>query len=160
MEQYAVDFAKLTKPQQALLQDLSATQLGRELHYTRGERGRTTVTVRNTAYQPRTADALKEAGYLEPIMLLHDEPKKGEVFAVYRLSPKGWNILGVPVRERTRATIVYDSFKAWCEEKEKAAPVQHHHHHKTKSDFTRAKITKSDRKARRKRERASRRANR
>jgi hypothetical protein len=89
----------LTQPQYDLLSHLGSTETGLELEFVRHERGRTSVLVGDRKFQPRTAEALIEQCLLEVIATVDDDPKPGETFLVCRLSPAGWNAIGVPVKD-------------------------------------------------------------
>lgn len=101
---------KLTEPQYDLLSFMGSTDYGQELHFVNGERGRKTIEIGNEPnrrkFQVRTAEALLEAGLIEDSETINpNRPVNpiGRIDRVCRLTAKGWNALGVPVREAPAA---------------------------------------------------------
>lgn len=164
----------LTEPQFDLLSHLGSTETGLEMEFVRGERGRTSVRVGDRTFQPRTARALVDANLVEMIAVMHDEPKDGEVFEVWRLSPSGWNALGIPVQDTPAPEAIEINDYTAKKDAENDAPLRVSDlevleqpklsespcGQSYRARYTNKHRCRADEKARRKRERASRRINR
>lgn len=156
----------LTEPQSDLLRRMGLKLTGFDLHYVRGERGRTSIAIENQtdtkAIQPRTAEALLLQGYIETVARSDDDMREGQVFQICRLSPKGWTEIGIPVPEAACTKQVV-SVADYFAKRNAPAPVVHADDACGQSE--RVKCTNKNRqraaeRKRRKQERQSRRLNR
>jgi hypothetical protein len=161
----------LTEPQSNLLRAMGLKLTGFDLHYIRGERGRTSVSVNGKSFQPRTADALIQSGHIEVVAEsdVSELSAPGEIFKICRLAPKGWREIGLPIEDREPPVVFevvdyLEQVARKADAEDAKAPVPEPPPDAC-GQSDRAKLTNKNRhrdheKARRKQERKSRRINR